>query len=438
MPAIGSSLLPCLATMYVALASVSGVLQRNFAFERRAPGEPEPQPFAEPQPRWPSVDVVVPCFNEDPVILRSCLESILGQRYEGALHVWMVDDGSSNWSALQPVYDEFAADPRCELIPLRRNRGKRLAQDAAVRRGQADIVMNIDSDTAVSPDALRSIVGLFRDPQVAMATGNVHPSNGGANRLTRLMGVRYRLLFEVERGAQGRFDSVLCCSGSFSAYRRSAIEEVWSQYVGQRPVSIPGEDLHLTVRILARDYNSRYEPRAVAVTKVPATLRAYLRQQLRWNRSFYRELRWIFPLLRRRPPYLTLDVASRLLLPLLLPAALVVAAVDAMANSGTLLRDAVLLAGMAVSHLAVVIWQTCNPRFCLLYGLVYLTMLIPVRLYALLTPRRSCWGTRHLNGQPDLAYAPDSLGAGARALQPSQSGGHSRAVGESSGIRNSS
>jgi N-acetylglucosaminyltransferase len=409
MPAIGSPLLaavtPCLATIYVALVSVSGALQRNFArLERRTPVKLEPEPFAEPEPHWPSVDVIVPCFNEDPQVLRRCLGSILGQRYEGALRVWVVDDGSSNLPVLKPVYDEFAADARCELIPLRPNRGKRLAQDAAVRRGQADIVVNIDSDTAVSPDALATIVRLFQDPLVAMATGNVHPSDQGTNQLTRLMKVRYRLLFEVERGAQSRFDSVLCCSGSFSAYRRSAIDEVWSQYVGHSPVSIPGEDLHLTVRILARDYHSLYEPRAVAETKVPATLRTYMRQQLRWNRSFYRELPYIVPLLARRPPYLTLDVAARFLLPLLLPSTLVVAVIGAMANSGTLLRDAVLLGGMAVSHLAVVIWQTRDPWFCLRYGLLYLTVLIPIRLYAFFTPRNSSWGTRVASSRisPDL------------------------------------
>jgi N-acetylglucosaminyltransferase len=409
MPAIGSSLLavllPCLATLYVGLASVSGAMQRNFSrFERRAPVDPEPEPFAEPEPYWPSVDVVVPSFNEDPAVLRRCLGSILGQRYEGALRLWVVDDGSSNWSALEPVYDEFAADARCQLIRQPSNRGKRLAQDAAVRQGEAEIVVNIDSDTAVSPDALQRIVTHFRDPQVAMATGNVHPSNQDANKLTSLMEVRYRLLFEVERGAQSHFDSVLCCSGSFSAYRRSVIREVWSQYVGRSPVSIPGEDLHLTVRILAKDHSSLYEPRATAETQVPATLRTYMRQQLRWNRSFYRELPWILPLLARRPRYLTLDVAARVLLPLLLPIAVVMTVIGAMANSGTLLRDAVLIGSMAASHLAVVMWQTREPRFCLLYGLLYLTVLIPIRLYAFVTRNNPCWGTRRLlKNQPDLA-----------------------------------
>jgi N-acetylglucosaminyltransferase len=409
MPAIGSSILaavlPCLATMYVGLASVSGVLQHKLSRpDRRAPVDLEPKSFAEPEPHWPSVDVVVPCFNEDPAVLRSCLESILGQRYGGTLRLWVVDDGSSNRLALEHVYDEFTTDARCELIRQPHNRGKRLAQDAAVRQGEAEIVVNIDSDTAVSPDALQRIVTLFQDPQVAMATGNVHPSNQAANKLTSLMEVRYRLLFEVERGAQSHFDSVLCCSGSFSAYRRSAIREVWSQYVGHSPVSIPGEDLHLTVRLLAKDYSSQYEPRATAKTQVPATLRTYMRQQLRWNRSFYRELPGILPLLARRHRYLTLDVAARSLLPLLLPIALLVAVGGAMANSGTLLRDAVLLGGMAATHLTVVLWQTRDPRFCLLYGLLYLTMLIPVRVYALVTARRSCWGTRRLlKNQPDLA-----------------------------------
>jgi hypothetical protein len=59
-----------------------------------------------------------------------------------------------------------------------------------------------------------------------------------------------------------------------------------------------GDDLKLTNLVLAAGYESVFEPTAMATTKVPTTLRRFVRQQLRWNRSFYREL----PQMRRLVP----------------------------------------------------------------------------------------------------------------------------------------
>lgn len=141
-------------------------------------------------------------------------------------------------------------------------------------------------------------------------------------------------------------------------------------------------------------------PWARAETAVPETLLGYARQQLRWNRSFYRELPWMLPLLRRRPDYLTLDVAARLLLPLLLPAACAVTALAALTQPSRLPLDGGMVAGMAFVHLLVGALHTRQPRFYLLYGLLHLVVLIPVRLVALLTLRDNRWGTRGAAARP--------------------------------------
>jgi hyaluronan synthase len=120
----------------------------------------------------------------------------------------------------------------------------------------------------------------------------------------------------------------------------------------------------------------------------------YVRQQLRWNRSFYRELWWIIPLLMRRPPYLALDVAARLLLPLMLPAALVLTALDTVGQSGTLPRDAAVFVGMVLTHWLLGVWQTRKLGFSLLYGIIYAGLLIPARIWALCTLGDTRWGTR--------------------------------------------
>ena len=187
----------------------------------------------------------------------------------------------------------------------------------------------MDSDTVLAPDAIRQAAAAFGDDQVGAVSGSVGVLNAPTNLLTRLIHHRYRLRFQVERPAQGFFTSLLCCSGPFAVYRRALLAELWQRYLTQTFGGVRctnGDDLHLTNLVLATGHQVLFEPRAIASTSVPRSLGQYLRQQLRWNRSFYRELRWTFDGIRSRHPYLVLDVLARALLPLLLAAALLLLA----------------------------------------------------------------------------------------------------------------
>jgi N-acetylglucosaminyltransferase len=388
--------------LYLGIAVVYSVLQeRNRIRHARAS---RPQPMGPP---WPSVDVVLPCYNEDPVLLAACCASLEAQDYPGELRVFVVDDGSRNRDALQPVYLRYHDRPRWAVRLLDGNHGKRRAQDVAVRAGSGELVVTVDSDTVFAPDGVRRLVGAFADPRVGAVTGDVRVINAAQTWLTRLIDERYRLLFEQERAAQSQARAVLCCSGPFSAYRRAALEPVWGSYLTQtfmgRP-SVAGDDLHLTNLVLSSGYDSLYEPSAKALTNAPTTLRRYLRQQLRWNRSFYRELGPTLRALRGRPRYLLLDMGARLLLPLLLAlgivlvGALAVMAVAPQGRGGPLpvLAGAGLVAAIVAASAGLLGSKTSKARFVLLYGLIYMGLLIPVRFCALSTLRQNRWGTRRL------------------------------------------
>jgi N-acetylglucosaminyltransferase len=332
-------MLVAVLSVYIALVVAYASLQRRFADSGRQPASPEPQ---HPEPYLPDVDVIIPCYNEEPALLAACLRSVRQQDYLGRVHVWVVDDGSRNRQALLPVL-RTEADPAWHIVLLDGNQGKRSAQDTALWAGRGEVVLTIDSDTTIDPDGIRRIVAPLRDHEVAAVTGDVRPSNPDASWLTKLIETRYRLLFERERAAQGFFGSVLCCAGPFSAYRRAVVERIWPHYVGQRSWGgrrVFGDDLELTNLVLARGYRSQYESRARAATNVPTTLRRYARQQLRWNRSFYRELPQILRLLPGRSRFLTLDIAGQTLLPLLVAVGLAITAVDALFHRSRLPWDA--------------------------------------------------------------------------------------------------
>jgi N-acetylglucosaminyltransferase len=137
--------------------------------------------------RWPSVDVILPCYNEDPEILAKCCESVELLEYPGKLHVFLVDDGSGNFDGLDAlVYARYRDRPDWTVIRSRRS-GKREAQATAISKGSGELVVTIDSDTILAHEALCRIIPALADPRVGAVTGDVRVLNQDQNRLTRLL-----------------------------------------------------------------------------------------------------------------------------------------------------------------------------------------------------------------------------------------------------------
>ena len=382
---------------YITLVLLHSTLERVYALRSRRQRRARPAAVARDPVGWPAVDVVVPCFNEDPALLEACCRSVAGQDYPGTMRVWLVDDGSRNQPALLAVYERWR-ERGWDIRLLGRNIGKRAAQDEAVRRATGELLVLMDSDTVLAPDAIRQAAAAFGDEQVGAVSGSIGVLNAPTNLLTRLIHHRYRLRFQVERPAQGFFTSLLCCSGPFAVYRRSLMDELWQRYLTQTFGGIRctnGDDLHLTNLVLATGHHVLFEPRAIASTSVPRSLGQYLRQQLRWNRSFYRELRWTFDGIRSRHPYLALDVLARALLPLLLAAALLLLASEGLLAGWELLAtDLSLALAMLLVTAVFLLVHGASVPFLLLYGPLHVVLLVPVRVYALVTLASPSWETR--------------------------------------------
>ena len=351
-------------------------------------------------PFVPGVDVIVTSYQEDPDRLAACLSALSGQDYEGPLGVYVVDDGSPNRGRLMPIYERFEQQADWRVLLLERNVGKRHAQAHAYGMSNGELVVTIDSDTEVASDGIRTIVTAFRDDSVGAVTGSVGVSNATRNLLTRLIGFRYWFAFNQERAAQSFFRTVLCCSGPFSVYRRSVLDVVWKRYREQSFRGVPctyGDDRHLTNLVLGAGFDALYEPRAHALTHAPTGIAEYLKQQLRWNKSFYRELLWTCPFLLQRSWFTTFDVVAQMLLPFLLTVAITSATFTAILVDpirGAHYAGTIVV--MSLLRIAYAIFRTRNSRFLLftLYGFLHAGVLMPVRLRALATLTDNRWGTR--------------------------------------------
>jgi N-acetylglucosaminyltransferase len=399
------AMLRLVAGLILLLLVLHSVIQARLVWRHRRHRSRAVVPMAEPPTGWPGVDVVVPCYNEDPATLEACCGALeaASLAYKGELGVYLVDDGSPNIATLRPVYERYSSLAGWTVRLLPRNAGKRRAQDAVIHEGRGALVVTVDSDTVIARDSVEQLVRAFRhelgSPTGAVA-GRVDVSNDADNLLTRLIASRYRVVYGWERPAQDVLGAVMCCSGPFTAYRRAALMAVWHMYTSQsfRGVSCTyGDDRHLANLLLANGYLSRYEPEARARTTVPTTLREYAKQQLRWNRSFYRELLWILPLLPRRSSYLALDVATRTLVPLLvgLVASVMIAiGIPSFLASGMVPESARLLAIIFLAQSLQNMCQSHDPSFSILYSILHAGLLFPVRLRALLTFTDNRWSTR--------------------------------------------
>jgi chitooligosaccharide synthase NodC len=349
---------------------------------------------------WPSVTVICPTYNEGPDELRLCLQSLVAQDYEGRIDVHVVDDLSANRDEVMPVLDEFGALPGWRIHLPSTNGGKRAAQDLAVRDSGGDLVLTIDSDTQLAPDAVRQLVLRFSDETLGAATGDVRVSNARDNLLTRLIDLRYWVAFNQERASHALYGAVLCCSGPLSMYRRSVIDEVWDRYTAQSFRGIEctyGDDRHLTNLVLGSGLRTTFVPDARCITSAPTTIQQYLRQQLRWNKSYYRELLWTLAFLPRLRRFMWFEVITQAVLPMLLALSVVATIVRSFVyGADVLLWYAVLIAVMAVLHCLYAAWRlrSVRPFMFVLYGFLHAAVLIPLRLRALSSLTDNAWGTR--------------------------------------------
>src|SRR5205085_9000400 len=127
--------------------------------------------------------------------------------------------------------------------------------------------------------------------------------------------------FKVVKAAESLFNAVTCCSGCFSAYRREAILPKLDWWENQTFLGCPstfGDDRSLTNCVL-RDWKVRYESKAVSHTIVPNTFSTFMRQQLRWKRSWTRESLIVAKFIWRKNPLAAASAYVGIVLPLIAP-----------------------------------------------------------------------------------------------------------------------
>ncbi|MBI5720449.1 MAG: glycosyltransferase family 2 protein [Burkholderiales bacterium] len=249
---------------------------------------------------WPLVTIVVPAYNEGPVI-RQSIRSLLRLDYP-CFEVLVVDDGSSD-DTYPRALEASRGHGRVRVI-RKANGGKASALNVGLAHARGTLVLNMDADSKLSGNALRACVRHFRDPSVGAVAGNIKVVNR-ENLATRLQAIEYIHGLGLERRAQDAIKAVSVIGGPLGMFRRDALREV-----GGYDSDTFAEDRDVTLKLLARGWLVTYEPQAMAWCESPSRWLDLLGQRYRWTRGTVQAVRkhrrWLWSL--RTSPVMCLSL----------------------------------------------------------------------------------------------------------------------------------
>lgn len=224
---------------------------------------------------WPFVTIVVPAYNEGPVIQQS-IRSLLRVDYP-CFEVLVVDDGSSDDTYARALKVSHESS-RVRVI-RKANGGKASALNVGLAQARGSLVLNMDADSRLSSNALRACVHHFLDPSVAAVAGNIKVVNR-ENLVTRLQAIEYIHGLGLERRAQDAIKAVSVIGGPLGMFRKAALLEVRGY-----DSDTFAEDRDVTLKLLAKGWSITYEPDAHAWCESPSRLLDLMGQRYRWTRG---------------------------------------------------------------------------------------------------------------------------------------------------------
>jgi cellulose synthase/poly-beta-1,6-N-acetylglucosamine synthase-like glycosyltransferase len=209
---------------------------------------------------WPAVAVLLPTYKEPLDVGRMTLDSVLGQNYRGRVKIIVVDNGAE-YKDLQ-AWEDYVVSMNghngIETVFIRRDPSlpgyKPLNIDIGLEQGvfndpDVDLVLLLDADSTLPPDALRLVVPEFDcDPKLDFVQIRTVPTNGHFNPLACAVAIsqnvqRYTLGLQGHGGAPMHY-------GHNNVVRRSALESA-GKFVSydRRGKNIITEDFELMVRL---------------------------------------------------------------------------------------------------------------------------------------------------------------------------------------------
>jgi cellulose synthase (UDP-forming) len=245
----------------------------------------------------PTVDVMVPSYNESPELLETTLRAALQMRYPAArLRVHLLDDGGTDQKINDPDAEKAASarDRRATLQALcarlgtnyltrqRNEHAKAGNINSALHHTDGDLIVILDADHVPAADFLdRTVPWLVRHDDVFLVQTphfmiNADPIDRNLLQSFRRMPAENDMFYQtIQRGLDFWASSFFC--GSAAVLRRRHLMEV-----GGLAGDTITEDAETALALHNKGYHSVYVDRPMVAGLAPETFTAFIIQRMRW------------------------------------------------------------------------------------------------------------------------------------------------------------
>jgi biofilm PGA synthesis N-glycosyltransferase PgaC len=232
----------------------------------------------------PGVSVIVPAWNEEVGIKRT-IESVLDNDYPH-IELVVVNDGSTDNSAqvVKKFFKQYKKkDPKSTRFLHHyyiENGGKGRALNYGIQHSKGKIIMTMDADSMLAPDAITKLVEHFRDKDVAAVVGQVRLGNAAGRLIGRMQQMEYLFGFYFKR-AHCVMGAEYIYGGACAAFRRSST----FNYFGLFDEKNKTEDIEMSMRTKFHGLKSIYAEDVLCYTEGASTYMGLLNQRLRWKKG---------------------------------------------------------------------------------------------------------------------------------------------------------
>ncbi|XP_068006814.1 hyaluronan synthase 3 [Melanerpes formicivorus] len=417
--------------LYGAILGLHLFIQSLFAFLEHRRMRDEGRPVRPGR----SVALCIAAYQEDPDYLKKCLLSVKRIAFPDLKVVMVVDGNGPDDTYMLDIFHDVMGSERSgsyiwrsnfhawgegeteaglreglasvqELVRgttysciLQKWGGKREVMYTAFRAlgDSVDYIQVCDSDTVLDPACTTEMLRILEaDPRVGGVGGDVQILNKYDSWISFLSSVRYWMAFNVERACQSYFGCVQCISGPLGMYRNALLQQFLEDWYHQTFLGSKcsfGDDRHLTNRVLSLGYQTKYTARSKCLTETPTRYLRWLNQQTRWSKSYFRE--WLYNALwfHKHHLWMTYESVVTGFFPFFLIATVIQLFYRGRIWNILLFLLTVQLVGIIKATYACFLRGNVEMIFMSLYALLYMSSLLPAKIFAIATINKSGWGT---------------------------------------------
>lgn len=224
------------------------------------------------------IAIIIPAYNEEKCIADT-IRSIKKQTVK-IDQIIVVDDCSKDRTG------EISKKMGATVVKTLKNQGtKAMAQNYILPKLNVDLVITIDADTLLAPDAIEKTLPYFCSDKTFAVCGFVIPQKI-ETIWERGRYIEYIYGITILKAAQNNAGLIMVASGCFTVFRYSVIKELG--FFNERTMA---EDMDLTWEALFRGYEVYCVQDAYCYPLDPSTISIYYKQLRRWYSGFLQNLR---------------------------------------------------------------------------------------------------------------------------------------------------